>query len=307
MPSSICRFISILCAAAVIDAHVVSATSIFADESPVPKTATDAGTDRDSRIDPAGIRGSLVIAGGGKLPEVVFNRFLRLAGGPKAKLVAVPTAAKDVTDEDRNRLLNVWRERGFDNVDVLHTRDRTVADDAEFLKPLDEATGVWFGGGSQSRFVDAYEGTQAYDALHGVLKRGGVIGGSSAGASIQAEYMARGNPLGNLEIMAEGYERGFNFLPGVAVDQHFAQRKRFADMTRLVDFYPEILGIGIDESTALIVEGSKGVVAGRGDVHFYDRRKSAPEDGPDYESVGSGGVYDLKARAVLKPRMEDGG
>ena len=80
-------------------------------------------------------------------------------------------------------------------------------------------------GGRQWRLVDAYLDTEAEKIFHQVLDRGGVIGGSSAGATIQAGYLLRGSPLGNTEVMAEGYERGFGFLPGVAIDQHFSQRR----------------------------------------------------------------------------------
>ena len=87
-----------------------------------------------------------------------------------------------------------------------------------FVDAMRRATGVWFGGGRQWRFVDAYLGSQLHELMYGVLDRGGVIAGSSAGASIQGEYMARGTPIGNTEIMADGYERGLGFLPGVAID-----------------------------------------------------------------------------------------
>ena len=129
---------------------------------------------------------------------------------------------------------------------ALHTRDRRTADDPAFSELLTTAGGVWFGGGRQWRFVDAYEGTLTERRFHEVLARGGAVGGSSAGASIQGEYMPRGHPLGNTVVAAEGYERGFGFLPGVAVDQHFFARKRTADMTGLMKLYPHILGVGID-------------------------------------------------------------
>jgi cyanophycinase-like exopeptidase len=126
-----------------------------------------------------------------------------------------------------------------------------------------------------------------------------VIGGSSAGASIQAEYMCRGSPLGNLDIMSEGYERGLGFLPGVAVDQHFTQRNRHKDMTALMKTYPQLLGIGIDESTAIIVTGSVAEVMGKNNVHFYDRNKPVEDGKPDYEKLEAGDRYDLKARKLL--------
>lgn len=136
--------------------------------------------------------------------------------------------------------------------------------------------------------------------MHDVLARGGVIGGSSAGASIQGDYMPRGNPLGNRDIMSEGYEQGLGFLTGVAIDQHFAQRDRFADMTSLIKTYPQLLGIGIDEGTALIVRQSIAEIVGKGNVSFYDSRRQDADDDKDYVSVGAGQRFDLKARRVVE-------
>ena len=121
-----------------------------------------------------------------------------------------------------------------------------------------------------------------------------MIGGSSAGASIQASYMVRGNPLGNREIMAEGYERGFGFLPGAAVDQHFSQRGRLADMEALVARFPQLLGIGLDESTAIVVSGSAAEVLGIHKAHFYARGRRS--------SLAAGAYYDLKRRVVMPVR-----
>jgi cyanophycinase len=172
-------------------------------------------------------------------------------------------------------------------------------EDPKNLEILKKAKGIWFGGGRQWRFVDAYAGTKAEEAFREVLKRGGVIGGSSAGATIQGEYLCRGSPLGNLEMMCEGYERGMAFLPGVAIDQHFSQRKRFADMTAMMKAYPQYLGIGIDEATALIVQGHVAEIMGKNKVQFYDRKKPVEDGKPDYEVVRPGGKYDLKERKVL--------
>jgi cyanophycinase-like exopeptidase len=98
--------------------------------------------------------------------------------------------------------------------------------------------------------------------------------------------------------MSEGYERGLGFLPGVAIDQHFTQRNRFQDMTALMKTYPQLLGIGIDESTAIVVTGSVAEVMGRNKVHFYDRKKPIEDGKPDYETLKAGDRYDLKARKV---------
>ena len=117
--------------------------------------------------------------------------------------------------------------RGAANATWIHTKDRSRADSARaILDPIRNATGLWFGGGRQWNFSDSYYGTTAHRLMHEVLARGGVIAGSSAGASIQAEWMARGDPLGNQKIIAPGYERGLGFIKGVAIDQHFTQRDR---------------------------------------------------------------------------------
>jgi cyanophycinase len=150
--------------------------------------------------------------------------------------------------------------------------------------------------------VDAYEGTATEKAIHNVLARGGVIGGSSAGASIQSDYMPRGDPLGNLNIIAEGYERGFGFLKGVAVDQHFYARKRLADMTQLMTAYPQMLGIGIDEGTVIIVRGTKMEVVGKSKVAVYNRQKPVKPDEKDYEELDAGTVYDLEARQRVQAK-----
>jgi cyanophycinase len=210
----------------------------------------------------------------------------------------LPTANPDPLPA-RSGEAEMFRRAGARNIEVLRARALKDVEDPKSLELLRKAGGVWFGGGRQWRFVDAYEGTQAEALFRDVLRRGGVIGGSSAGASIQAEYLVRGSPLGNLEMMCEGYERGLGFLPGVAVDQHFSQRKRFADMTALVKAYPQLLGIGIDEATALVVRGHVAEVMGRNKVQFYDGRKPAAPDRPDYEVVLPGGRYDLKGRRAL--------
>ncbi len=244
-------------------------------------------------------KGSLVIVGGGGMPPEVTKKFLDLAGGPDALIVVLPIAAAD-TPQKKVGETTLFTRVGAKNVEVLHARTLAEVEDLKTLDLLKRANGVWFGGGRQWRFVDAYAGTKAEPLLHDVLRRGGVIGGSSAGASIQADYMVRGSPLGNTEMMCEGYERGLGFLGGVAIDQHFAQRKRFKDMTAVTQTYPQLLGIGIDETTALIVQGNVGEVMGKNKVHFYDRKKLVEEGKPDYESVGPGGQYDLKGRKVLK-------
>jgi cyanophycinase len=223
--------------------------------------------------------GSLVIVGGGSMPKDVVDRFVELAGGRDARIVVLPTAVprSETTDEVPGFL----KRAEVSNITVLTQRYGEVETEA-FRSALKSATGVWFGGGRQWNFVDAYEGTTSIELFHDVLRRGGVIGGSSAGATIQGEFLVRGHPLGNTVMMAEGYETGFAFLPGVAIDQHFAQRGRQPDLLPVIKRHPKLLGIGIDEGTAVVVTGSKAEVIGQHSAHFVSSQhlRSLPQESP---------------------------
>ncbi len=247
--------------------------------------------------------GTLVIIGGGGMPEDIVQAIVDSAGGPEAKYVVLPTAVPEAFAR-RSGVPGFFPKSGADDVTVLPQIGRTQVNQSAYLKTIREADCVWFGGGRQWRFVDAYADTPAVAAFHAVLERGGVICGSSAGASIQGEYLARANPLGNLPIIAEGYERGFGFLPGVAIDQHFSQRKRFDDLRRLVQTYPQFLGIGIDEATAILVRGHTATVLGQHHVFFLDASQPDNSDADAAKVIRvarlkAGERYDLIARRPI--------
>ena len=254
--------------------------------------------------------GTLVIVGGGRMPVGLMEQFIELAGGPySSKMVYIP-CEESSTVPPVQQTVQRWRKAGVQHASFIHTKDRSQANsDEQFLRPLREATGLWFGGGRQWNFSDSYYGTTAHKLMKNVLDRGGVVGGSSAGASIQAEYLARATPIQNFDIMAPGYERGgLGFLPGVAIDQHFSQRGRLKDMAKLVRRYPQLLGIGIDEETAIIVRKSTATVVGRGHVFFYDHSQQTSSGGTDYVSLPAGSSYNLATRRAMidtnKPELE---
>jgi cyanophycinase len=244
-------------------------------------------------------KGTLIIIGGGGMPTGMVKRFVELAGGKDAKIVCLPTAMEDPLPK-RDGFAEACKAAGAAKVTLLPSRKREQIESKEYLEAVKQATGVWFGGGRQWRFVDAYEGTKMQPLFSEVLKRGGVIAGSSAGATIQGEYLCRGGVFENFAISYEGYERGFAFLPGVGIDQHFAQRNRFNDLSELAGRYPQYLGIGIDEATAIVVQGSIAEVTGKGKVHFFDARKKSEKGKQEYESFGSGEKYDLRMRKSAK-------
>jgi cyanophycinase-like exopeptidase len=100
--------------------------------------------------------------------------------------------------------------------------------------------------------------------------------------------------MNNLEVSTEGYERGFGFLPGVAIDQHFTQRERLDDMTQLKKTHPELIGLGLDESTALIVRGTTMQVIGQHNVTVFDRQPESQSESPDFAVLKSGERYDFR-------------
>lgn len=241
---------------------------------------------------PAVACGAVVLVGGGELPAAAADRFLELAGGSEAVIAILPLG---MPPDDRNSARILPFMTAAKEVFVLSHGGAAAVSSSEFRNVLNQATGLWFGGGRQWRFVDAYEGTEALQLFHGILRRGGVIGGTSAGATIQGDYLVRGHPLGNSIMMAEGYEHGFAFLPGTAIDQHFSQRGRQADLSRVIGRFPALLGIGIDEGTAVVVRGTRAEILGRHAVHFVStgRRDPRPEDG------GDAYVTDLDGISVL--------
>ena len=244
--------------------------------------------------------GSLVVAGGGNLGPEIEGEFIRLAGGVDAPVVVIPTAGEAAAYDAKFLDTTFLRQRGMTRLTLLHTTDRKVADSGEFAAPLHAARGVWFPGGRQWRLVDAYLGTLTERELHGMLARGGVIGGTFAGATIQGSYLVRGARSGNTIMMAEGYEQGFGFLRGVAVDQHLIRRKRERDMLEVIAAHPDLLGIGIDESTAVVVTGDRFRVMGASKAAIYDPRYQPAPGGLPYYFLSPGDVFDMASRRIVK-------
>ncbi len=245
--------------------------------------------------------GTLIIVGGGGSPPGLTERFIELAGGvDDAYLVYVPCSeAEEISAEPG--IVDSWRRMGVRSVAWIHTKDRYLANNDEtILRHLRKATGIWFGGGRQWNLVDSYQNTTAHKLMEEVLARGGVIGGSSAGASIQGSYMIRGNSVGNIDPLAPGYHTGLGFI-SMAIDQHFTQRGRLPDMTEFANTYPQMLGVGLDEASSIIVQGSVAEVFTREgrNVHFYDRRREVVEGEPDYVQLVNGQEFELVERVIL--------
>ena len=254
-------------------------------------------------------KGTLLIVGGGNLEGTgIQEKFIELAGGPDKKFIIVPTAGGNRNREGgviaygEEETVRPWVRRGLKNVRMLHTHDPKVADTEAFVKDLREADGVWFNGGRQWNIVDSYAGTLTYREFHKVLERGGVIGGSSAGATIQGEYLVRGDTSGpNVVMTAEPtHQEAFKFLRRSAIDQHINARNRWDDLIPVIQKFPTLLGIGLSEGTAIVVKGDTFEVMGKWKVSVHDNTRIYQPWEKPYFVLSPGDVYDMKARRIMK-------
>jgi cyanophycinase len=255
---------------------------------------------KPAEIGPA--RGTLFIIGGGLKEKALIERFLDLAGGPDSPIVVIPTALESDDPAVFATETGVFREAGARRVTVLHTRDRKVADSEAFAAPLRHASGAYFTGGRQWRLAEAYLDTRTHAELRALLARGGVIGGTSAGATIQGSFLARGDTKGNTLMIGDHVE-GLGFLKNVTIDQHLLKRNRQFDLVEVIEAHPELLGIGIDEDTAIVVKGDRFEVVGNGYVAIYDHERRLDSGGVFY-LLAPGDRYDLKTREAERPQMK---
>jgi cyanophycinase len=258
-------------------------------------------------------RGTLVVSGGAEKPGIILERFITLAGGPDAPIIVVPTSGNAENYDQSYAGLKRFRDVGARNLFVLHTRDRAVANSDEFVKPMKTARGIWFEGGEHWKHADAYLDTKVQREVLALLDRGGVVGGGSAGAHIQSDYMeVSRNPdqeFAGRTLPKSEWRRGFGLMKNTAIDVHVLARNRQFDLVGVIQSHPEMLGIGIDENTAIVVQGDKFEVIGNSFVLIYDNKRQLDHDGPaTFRTVGGlfyflrpGDTYNLKTREPSRP------
>lgn len=250
--------------------------------------------------------GSLLIIGGnvGNTPSV-WNKFVELAGGKdNAHIVVVSAAVGDSAAFDQKDVDLVKKITGIKDVVLLHTKNLAEANSEKFIAPLKRATGVYFLGGRQWRIADSYLNTLTQQAFFDVLNRGGVIAGSSAGASIQGSFLWRGDTKGP-EILVGDHLQGLGFLKDAAIDQHLFVRNRQFDLVDFIKASPKLIGIGLDEATAVWIQKDKLEVLGKSYVAIYDYDNIVKKNIPFY-LLRAGDKYDLKNRVLLtKPPVNN--
>lgn len=259
-------------------------------------------------------KGSLLIIGGGMIPPEIWAKFIELAGGKeKAKLVVVTAAAGDSAALSPSHVELVKKQTGASQVTLLHTKNLKEANSEAFVASLRQATGVFFVGGRQWRIADSYLNTLTHQAFNEVLERGGVIAGTSAGASIQGSFLWRGDTKGP-HILVGDHTQGLGFLKNSAIDQHLLRRNRQFDLVDFIRQSPDLIGLGLDESTAVLVQKDSlevlgksyaviydyNTIIGKGETHVVENREEYTASNGPFIFLSNGQKYDLRNRKVLR-------
>ncbi len=201
----------------------------------------------------------LLVAGGGALPEQVWNMFIQMGGGTNKQFLVVPHAS--ARENAGDRIVERLSELGVRHTSILDLNSPQHAKNA-----IRQADAIWVGGGSQSRLIEALDNAKVSGLIRERARAGVAIGGSSAGAAVQSDLMIAGDTL--------PIARGLALWPEVIVDQHFVARKRFNRSLRTIMDHPTKLGIGIDEGTAALVGEKSFTVIGDSTITVIDARKA---------------------------------
>jgi cyanophycinase len=244
--------------------------------------------------------GHLVLIGGGDKPPEAMRRFVELAGGPDAPIVVFPTASEEA-DAAAYYADLFGRELGCTRVAVLDVKTRDDAARPDFAAATRGARGIFFGGGDQSRITRALLDTPVGAALAEAFARGAVVGGTSAGTACQTDPMITGE--GDFTVIRAGAVetvRGLGLLPGVVVDQHFVARQRSNRLLSVILEHPALLGVGVDEDTAIWVrpDGTMEVLGARS-VLVYDASKAKVSRAPAAGGKDLLGVRGLRMEILL--------
>jgi cyanophycinase len=230
---------------------------------------------------------TLLLVGGGAGQDDINARFRELAGGPSARIVYIPTASAVAGVPVEKRAENSARILGVPKVALLHTLSRREADTEAFVRPLRDATAAWIDGGSENVLVDTYMGTRTERELIALLERGGVVGGTSAGALIWGSKLVVARKTGDTKpwdrpqvgdlVFGDIHDASIGLLRDVMIIPHYTEFHMEKVLAALVTANPGLLGLGIDEATALEVHGDGFRVLGRGSVTVIESPKRAKD------------------------------
>ena len=217
--------------------------------------------------------GSLIIIGGGeqrdpKSERRILREVARRVDGGKLVLATIASHQPEGYFEEYQR---AFADLGIGELVELYVEDRAEAEDKAKLAVLDDAAAVFFSGGDQLRITSQIGDSAIEEKVRSLFARGGLIAGTSAGASVMSETMlVRGASDATHRIGDLHMAPGLGLIRDVIIDQHFAERGRFGRLLGAVAHNPRVLGLGIDEDTAAVVEGDAFRVIGSGAVYVVD-------------------------------------
>ena len=254
-------------------------------------------------------KGKLIIIGGGTIPDSLFTFFANYIGGKDQPIVYIPTATDDEAFIQKKEHLIKFTSRGFTNLYTIHTRNKKEADDPKNIALMRSAKGLFFGGGDQDLIAAAYGATQLYDEFIALLNRGGVIMGTSAGATIMGSLLVGGDARNDLTKI-NSFKPAFSFMTNTAIDQHVLARNRQFDLIPVIQQYPNTLGVGLDESTAMIVEAGKFKIWGLSYAMIYDPKDWAAQKKQwgrvvkPFKMMSSGETFNLVTRKIESSNLK---
>jgi cyanophycinase len=244
--------------------------------------------------------GHLIIAGGGPMIPDISQRALALAGGKKAHVLIIPFASARTDTGQRSE--QMWRQAGAEQVAVLDFADHKAA-----LTAVQTADLIWISGGSQGRLMGILKQQGIIDAIRERFRQGGTVGGTSAGAAVMSLIMLTGDAqLDRLTDGATKTAEGLGLWSGVIIDQHYLRRSRFNRLLIAVLDHPDNVGIGIDECTAVVVEGRTFEVIGQSNVVVIDARHKSKIQTKDGEPAAAADVALHVLRAGMRFSLDKG-
>lgn len=245
----------------------------------------------------------------------ILKDFVAASGGDRARIAVIPTASS-LGPEVVEVYAALFRKLGAAEVVAVRPESREEAHDEELCQRLSEATGIFMTGGNQLKLSSIICGTPLADALIEANERGVVVAGTSAGASIQSSHMvAFGGPGSTPKQRMTQVAAGLGLLSSSVIDQHFDQRNRYGRLLMIVAQSPQLLGIGVDEDTAAVVEVvddheilrvvGRGAVAifdpARIQTNAYEAKRSSPllASGVVLHVLPAGARFDLTTRTLV--------
>jgi len=284
-----------------------------------PGTWSLAGkTGRDVADEERRRRGCLIIIGGHEDRDPTRERSIlrEVAKHVRGGKLVLATVASHRPEGYFDEYQKAFADLGLGNLVELYVEERSQAGDREKLSVLDDAAGIFFSGGDQLRITSQIGDTGIEAKVRALYERGGVVAGTSAGAAVMSETMlVKGTSKVTHRIGDLHMSPGIGLLRNVIIDQHFAERGRFGRLIGAVAHDRSVLGLGIDEDTAAMVEGDAFRVIGSGAVYVVDGSDVSYCNVADARSASAlsmhdlrvhvlsdGDRFDLKARRPTPPR-----